>query len=53
MKNELYILTVAILAYLIWALWHHRRDKSLTLPILIEYLLTAALSLVLLTGVLL
>lgn len=53
MKLELYILIIAILTYLIWALIHHRGDKSLTLPIFIEYLLTAILSLILLMGVLL
>lgn len=46
------VLIVGILIYLIWALLHHKRDKSLTLAILLEYLLTALLSLVLLTGVL-
>lgn len=51
MKIQLSILIIAVLAYLIWALWHHRRDKSLTFPILLEYLLMATLSLILLTGV--
>lgn len=46
------ILIIGILAYLIWALIHHRRDKSLTLPIFIEYVLTAAFALILLLGVL-
>lgn len=46
-----YILILGVLVYLIWALFHHKRDKSLTLPILLEYLLTAVLSLVLITGV--
>lgn len=45
------ILSVGILIYLIWALFHHKRDKSLTLPILLEYLLTAVLVLVLSLGV--
>ncbi|MBU1000815.1 hypothetical protein KKE78_05500 [Patescibacteria group bacterium] len=45
------ILGTGILIYLIWAILHHRRDKSLTLPILLEYLLTAILSLILFTGV--
>lgn len=45
------ILSIGILIYLIWALIHHKRDKSLTLPILLEYLLTAMLSLVLIFGV--
>lgn len=46
------ILVAGILIYLVWAIIHHRRDKSLTLPILLEYVLTALLSLVLLMGVL-
>lgn len=45
------ILIIGILIYLIWALIHHKRDKSLTLAIFLEYLLTAALSLILLFGV--
>lgn len=51
MNQQLYILTIAVLVYLIWAIIHHRGDKSLTLPIFIEYLLTALLSLILLMGV--
>lgn len=47
------VLIIAVLAYLIWALWHHRKDKSLTWPILIEYLLMALLVLILLSGILL
>lgn len=47
------ILAMGILIYLTWALIHHKRDKSLTFPIFIEYLLTALLSIILLTGVLL
>lgn len=46
------ILTVTILIYLVWALIHHKKDKSLTFEVFIEYLLTAILSLVLLMGVL-
>lgn len=45
------ILGIGILVYLIWAIFHHRRGKSLTFPILLEYLLTAVLVLVLLLGV--
>ncbi len=47
------ILSAGILIYLIWGLIHHKHDKSLTFPILIEYLLTALLSIVILTGILL
>lgn len=46
------VLIIGILVYLVWALIHHRRDKSLTLPIFIEYVLTAAFALILLLGVL-
>lgn len=46
------VATIGILIYLIWALLHHKRDKSLTLPILLEYVLTAVLVLILLLGVL-
>lgn len=46
------ILGAGILIYLIWAILHHKRDKSLTLPILLEYLLTAVLVLILILGVL-
>ncbi len=50
--NVLNILIIGILIYLIWALIHHRRDKSLTLGIYLEYVLTAVLALMLLVGVL-
>ena len=46
------ILGIGILVYLIWALFHHKRNKNLTLPILLEYLLTAVLVVILLLGVL-
>lgn len=45
------ILIIGVLVYLIWALFHHKRDKSLTFPVLLEYLLTAILVLVLISGV--
>lgn len=45
------ILAVGILIYLTWALIHHKRDKSLTLAVYLEYLLTATLILILLAGV--
>lgn len=50
--TPLNILGIGILIYLVWALVFHKRDKSLTLPILLEYLLTAVLVLILLIGVL-
>lgn len=46
------ILIIGMLVYLVWALIYHKRDKSLTLTIFIEYLLTALLALVLVSGVL-
>lgn len=45
------ILIVGILFYLIWALLHHKRNKSLTLGILVEYLLTAVLVFILISGI--
>ena len=46
-----YIISIASLFYLLWALIHHKKDKSLTLITTLEYLLTAALVMILLTGV--
>lgn len=45
------ILAICIIVYLIWALIHHKRDKSLTFAIFLEYLLLSVLSIVLLFGV--
>lgn len=45
------ILIIGILIYLLWAIFHHKRSKSLTFPILLEYLLTAILVLILFAGV--
>lgn len=45
------ILIAIVLFYLLWAIIYHKRSKSLTLTIFIEYLLTAALALVLVMGV--
>lgn len=44
------LLIAGIIIYLTWALFHHRKDKSLTLPVFLEYVLTAVLVLVLITG---
>lgn len=44
-------LLVGVLLYLVWALLHHKKDKSLTFAILLEYLLTALLALVIVAGV--
>lgn len=45
------ILILGIIIYLIWALIHHRKDKSLTITVFLEYVLTAVLVLILITGV--
>ena len=45
------ILAIFVLIYLAWALSHHKKRKSLTFMIFIEYLLTALLSIVLIMGV--
>lgn len=45
------ILLTATLIYFAYALHHHKRRKNLSFLIFVEYLLTAALALVLLAGV--
>lgn len=45
------VLLISILAYLIWALIHHKHNESLTFTIFLEYLLTAVLVLILILGV--
>ena len=47
------VMTIMIMFYLLWALAHHFIDKSLTLEIVIEYVLTALLALIILYGILL
>lgn len=42
------LLGLTLAAYLIWALQHHHRDRSLTWEIMVEYLLIAALSVIIL-----
>lgn len=46
------ILVILSILYLGWALLHHNLDKSLTLEIIIEYVLTALLAMVILYGIL-
>ncbi len=46
------ILALGVTAYLLFAMIHHRKNKSLTLDIFMEYLLISVLVLVLLMGVL-
>lgn len=48
---QIFILATGV--YLLTALLHHFRDKTLTLEIIIEYVLIAALALVILQGLLL
>lgn len=52
MIKPIHILIAGIIIYLVWAIIHHKKDKSLTLTIYLEYLLTAVLVLILLIGVL-
>jgi len=52
MITPINILIAGIIIYLVWAIIHHKKDKSLTLPIILEYLLTATLVLILLLGIL-
>lgn len=47
------VVTVLVMFYLMWALVHHFADKTLTLEVMIEYVLTALLALVVLYGILL
>ncbi len=46
------ILLIGAIIYLVWAIIHHKKDKSLTYSLYLEYLLTAVLTLILLMGVL-
>ena len=48
---QLRILMIAAAAYLATALLHHHKDKTLTLEIMIEYILLAALALIIAQGI--
>ena len=50
---KLLIISILIILYLFWALLHHFLDKTLNLEIVLEYILTAALALVVLYGLVL
>lgn len=50
MSLQLKVLIICILLYLIWAIISHKKDKSLTMPILLEYLLIAVLVLIIFMG---
>jgi len=47
------ILTGIVFIYLAWAIFYHHIDKSIRLEIIIEYVLTAALALTFMYGILL
>lgn len=47
---QIKLLIVAALFYLALALMHHQKDKTLTFEIVIEYILIAALALIVLQG---
>lgn len=49
---QLSILTVLVVGYLAWAINYHRLDKSLSLEIVLEYILTALLILIIFYGIL-
>jgi len=50
-KEIITLLIISVLTYLIWSIIHHKRKRSLTLHTFLEYLLTAALALILVMGV--
>lgn len=49
---QLVILTMMVLFYLGWALAYHFLERSLTLEVIIEYILTALFALIFFYGVL-
>ena len=51
-KLQLEITVLAILSYVIFSLLHHYFDKTLTLEVILEYILIATLTLVFSIGVL-
>lgn len=50
-KEIITVLILLLFLYLLWGIFHHKKTKSLTLLNFLEYLLTAGLALVLVTGV--
>lgn len=44
------VVAIACFVYLGWAVAYHKIDKSLTLAVILEYVLTATLVLILLSG---
>ncbi len=51
LSMPLKFLIIGVLLYLSFALWHHKKDKSLTYALFLEYLLTAVLVLIIVLGV--
>lgn len=47
------IITLLIFFYLAWALLYHLKDRSLSLEVMLEYILTALLGLICFYGILL
>ena len=45
---QINIILIAVVLYLIFAIFHHKKDKSLTPEVLIEYILLGILAFVLL-----
>lgn len=50
---QLQIMSILSVIYLFWALVHHYLDKSLTVEIVVEYVLIASLVIVVLSSILL
>lgn len=52
-QAQFLVATVLVMFYLTWALVHHFADKTITMEVMIEYVLTACLALIVLYGILL
>lgn len=52
-KVQFFIMVSLVVVYLIWAIIYHYLDKSLSLEVVLEYVLTAALAIIFLYGTLL
>lgn len=49
--SPLYLIIVSVVIYLGWAVFKHYKDKSISLEIMIEYLLTALLVTIIVLGI--
>jgi hypothetical protein len=49
-KLQLQLVVLAAISYIVVALVHHYHEKSLTIEVIIEYALIAALAIILLSG---